>query len=82
MALTAPQTTWARRQVVDSFSGAPVDVTKADIDTAIAALVTWVEANQSSALTAMNGTALAGRSAAVKAQCLAIAVMARYGGVA
>lgn len=83
MALTAPQVLWARRQVVaDVFGAAPVTVTKAEIDSSIAALVTWIEANATSALAAMAGTPLAGASTTIKGQCLAIAIEARYSGVA
>ena len=80
MALTAPQTMWARRQVVaDVFGAGPVNVTKPDIDASINALVAWAETNAASAQAAMAGTPLASASAAVKAQCMAIAIRARYG---
>lgn len=82
MALTAPQTLWARRQIVSEVFGAtPVNVTKAEIDSTVAALVTWAETNAASAATAMAGTPLAGASAAVKANCLSIAIRARYGAI-
>lgn len=83
MALTTEQTVWARRQVAaDVLGGAPASVTKAQIDTAVAACVTWIETNSASAVAAMSGTALAGASDAVKAEVLALAITARYGGVA
>lgn len=83
MALTAPQTLWARRQVVaDVIGSAPATVTKAQIDEAVAACVSWMESNSTSALAAMDGTALAGATNATKAEVFAIGVVARYGGVA
>ena len=80
MALTAPQQLQARRQVVaEVFGAAPVNVTKAEIDTAINACVTWIETNSASAVAALAGTALAAASATVKAQVIAIAIKNRYG---
>lgn len=80
MALTAAQVIIARRRVsAEVLGGAPAAVTKAEIDTAVAALVSWMETNVASAQAALTGTALAGASAAVKAQVLAIAVGTRYG---
>jgi hypothetical protein len=82
MALTAPQALWARRQVVaEVFGTNPVTVTKTDIDTSINALVSWIEANVASAQASLNGTPLAGASAAVKAEALSIAIRARYGDI-
>lgn len=83
MALSATQQVTARRAVVSDvlLPLAAVNVTKAQVDDTLAALVAWVEsaAVQTSFNTAIAGTALAGASAAVKAQCLTIALRARYG---
>lgn len=82
MALTTPQTLWARRQVVaEIFGTSPVNVTKAQIDAAIAACVTWAEDNATEAAAAMAGTALESATAAVKAEAVAIAIRARYGDI-
>lgn len=84
MALTAAQVVWARRQVVaDIFGASPVNVTKAQIDAAVAAVVASLEGSAGTELVAaMTGTALESASVAVKAEVVAIAAMARYGGVA
>lgn len=79
MPLDANQVIKARRRVVaEVLSGAPVAVTKADIDSSVAACVAWIESNQGSAVAALNGTALAGASASIKAAVIAIAIETRY----
>lgn len=83
MAFTANQTIEARRQtVVAAFpNGAPVTVTKAQIDTATAAVVSWLEANAASYNSAIAGTVLAGATTAIKSQILALCAEIRYGGL-
>lgn len=81
MALTADQVLVARRRVsLEVLGNAPAAVTKAEIDAAVAACVSWIETNAASAVAAMSGTVLAGATTPVKAQVLAIAIGARYGG--
>ncbi len=81
MALTTDQQIDARRKAIQAaFPGTPSTVTKGEIDAAVAACVAWIEANAASAVAAMNGTVLAGAPVALKAQILALAITARYGG--
>lgn len=81
MALTAPQVIDARRVVIPiAFpGGAAVNLTKAQLDTTIATIVTWLENNAASFNTAIAGTPLAGQSAAVKAAIMAAVAVVRYG---
>jgi hypothetical protein len=83
MALTAAQRTWLRRQIARRFfdGGAPADITKLDIDASVDPLVTYLETNQTAILNTMNGTPLAGRSAAVKADVFALTTVARFGDI-
>lgn len=84
MSMTAAQAVEARRRmVVAAFpGGAPVTVSKTQIDAAMTAAVAWLEANAASFVAALNGTALQGVSSTIQAQALAIAAECRYGGVA
>lgn len=81
MALTAPQVIEARRVTIPiAFpAGAPVNLTKAQLDTTIATIVTWLENNAASFNTAIAGTPLAGQSAAVKSSIMAAVALVRYG---
>lgn len=82
MALTAAQVVEARRRsVLAAFpGGAPVTVTKTQIDAATAATTAWLEANAASFVAALNGTVLQAASATIQAKVLAIVAECRYGG--
>ena len=62
--------------------GAPVTVTKAQIDAANAAVCLWLENNAASFVAALNGTVLQGASSTIQAKVLSEVAVCRYGGVA
>lgn len=82
MALTADQAIAARRRAVPVLfpAGAPANVSKQQIDAAIAAAVVWCEANVTAANASLNSTIASGLTVANKSRLVAIAMAERYGG--
>ena len=81
MALTAPQVIDARRAVIPIVfaADAPVNLTKAQLDSTIATVVTWLENNAASFNTAIAGTPLSSASSAIKSAVMAKVAEVRYG---
>lgn len=84
MALTAAQRERGWRWWVDHRSAnpeaAPVRFTKPELRAAMDAMVTWLEANQASAVAALSGTAMAGANSTAdeKLRIFLAALAARY----
>lgn len=81
MALSPQQVIDARQRITSAvFGTGPATVTKPQIDAVAAAASTWLDANATSFVTAMNGTVAQGQPANVLAMILSSVAIAKYGG--
>lgn len=82
MALTTEQRLQARRLILGAVftNGAPVTVTKDQVDEVALAACQWLEDNAASFVSAMQGTVAANQPAPTLAAVLVAVARARFGG--